>query len=641
MRRPDWYIKQVRERTSIADYAGKRLMWDRRKSRMAAGDYWAPCPFHTEKTASFHVRDKEGVYKCFGCGEGGDVFKLCQKLEGLDFIEAVDRLARDAGIPPPESSPEEERAHDDRTRLLRVVAKAHGLYQRALIGPEGAGARTYLEGRGFGPAVWTQFGIGFAPDGWTWLIDALQRDGVRREDMLAAGLVREGGRDGAIDLFRNRILFPIADAQGRVVAFGGRTLARDDKTPKYVNSSDSDLYHKGRTLYRLKEARELLAKSKAEGFVIAEGYLDVAAFERAGIAAVAACGTALTEDQLQLVWKSGGSPILCFDGDAAGQRAADKALDVALPHLGPERTVRIALLPAGLDPDDVFRTQGPEALATLLKSARSAADALFERERVRRPLDDPEARADLTRRLAAAAGRIADPFTRKHYERALSEKAWSAFRTAPTTKPARAGGRTGRGRGPEPPAQPTAELKQLAALPQAARLEGVVRFPVEHPEVLAAGADLFAQIEIADPDLDRIRHAILDLWTASGTVDRETLSHHLVQIGQERAEARVLRWPPSAARTRGGPAVAAALRVPERERREIVNEWMAMLALDVAGRRAAEEISEARQADLDTDDDAFAAGLAATKAQRKLQEAALARGQDEFGVEPDPRDSAL
>lgn len=617
MRRPDWYIKQVRERTSIADYVGKRLLWDRRKSRPAAGDYWSPCPFHTEKTASFHVRDKEGTYKCFGCGEGGDVFKLCQKLEGLDFIEAVDRLARDAGVPLPDESPQEREAMDARARLLRVVAKAHGLYRRALLGPEGAPARAYLESRGFGPDVWEQFGIGFAPDAWTWLIDALGKEGVRREDMLAAGLAREGGRDGAIDLFRNRVLFPICDPQGRVIAFGGRALKTDEKTPKYVNSPESEIYHKGKVLYRLKEARELLAKTKADGFVLAEGYLDVVAFERAGVAAVAALGTALTGDQIQLAWKSGGAPILCFDGDGAGRRAADKALDVALPHLGPERTVRIAILPEGLDPDDIYRRDGAEALARLLDGAQPAADALFERERGRRPLDTPEARADLTRRLAAAADRIADPATKRHYSRALSDKAWAAFRAAP--RPAFV--KKGRSGAADAPATPTDELKRLTQLPTTNRIEGVVRFPVEHPEVIAAGADLFAQIEVADGDLDLIRHAILDLWAATGTVDREALSHHLGEAGQDRARARVLRWPVTVARR---PPKDPGERDPA-----IEAEWMAMLALEVAGARAIEEIEDARRGDLDGDDEAFRAALAATKARKRLQDAALARGRED------------
>jgi len=678
MRRPDWYIKQLRERISIADYAGKRLAWDRRKSRPSAGDYWAPCPFHTEKSASFHVRDKEGIFKCFGCGEGGDIFKLCQKLEGVDFVGAIDLLAVEAGMPPPESTPGEQQAQDTRARLMRIVAKAHALYQRALLGPEGIAARAYLEKRGLGPDAWKQFGIGLAPDNWTWLIDALSKDGVRREDMFATGLAREGGRSGAIDLFRNRIMFPICDPQGRVIAFGGRALMTDDKTPKYVNSSDSEIYHKGRTLYRLKEAREILSKSKASGFVVAEGYLDVAAFERAGIAAVAPLGTALTEDQLMLAWKAGEAPILCFDGDSAGLRAAERALDVALPHLGPERTVRIALLPPGLDPDDVFRSSGPEALAALLENARPAGEALFEREKNRKPLDTPEARADLKKRIFEATARITHEETRRQYQRMLGDKAFELFRPAPRPPWVKGagGGKGTRGPRPEAPAQPTDELKRLTGLQRSTLLENMVRMAVDNPFVLRAGADLFAQVVLEGADLDHIRHAVLDLWAASKTVDREALSHHLQRAGLDSASRRVLHWPVPMARKpgvgRGGEGPAAKARAvdlqpdlqpapqgtaqdgigimdrsarvapSERERHDIEAEWMAFLALEVAAPQVREELEEARRHDLDTDDDAFKAAMDAAKAGRSIYGAALTRGRDDTDADagPAPEDRA-
>ncbi|MDX2235875.1 MAG: DNA primase [Hyphomonadaceae bacterium] len=646
MRRPDWYLKQLRERVSIADYAGKRLTWDRRKSRPSAGDYWAPCPFHTEKSASFHVRDREGTFKCFGCGEGGDVFKLCQKLEGLDFVGAIDRLALEAGMPPPETTPGEQRAQDARGRLLRIVAAAHGLYRKALMAPEHASVRAYLENRGLGPDAWDQFGIGYAPDQWTFALDALGREGVRREDVIAAGLAREGGRSGAIDLFRHRVMFPIADAQGRVIAFGGRTLSTDKETPKYVNSPDSDVYHKGKVLYRLKEAREVLARTRGDGFVVAEGYLDVAAFERAGVAAVAPLGTALTDDQLLLAWKSGGAPTLCFDGDAAGLRAADRALDTALPHLGPERTVRIVILPPGLDPDDVFRASGPDALTALLKTALPADEALFQREKARRPLDTPEARADLQRRLKEAAARIAHPDTRRQYERALNDRFYALTRPAaraPFAPPS--GARGPRGRAAEPPAHPTPELKTLAQLQNSSLMESMVRLPVDHPHVLRAGADRFAHLPIADRDLDKIRHAILDLWAASKPVDRAALSHHLLSAGLESAAGAVLRWPPPvAARRRDGAADAAATggeaavvdgTGPEAlggDAQRVEAEWMAFLSLDLTSPQVVKEIDEARRADLDTDDEAYRAAIAATKARRALYEAAVNRG--------DPNDDA-
>ncbi len=675
MRRPDWYVKQVRERTSIADYASKRLTFDRRKSKPQAGDYWAPCPFHTEKSASFHIRDRQGVFKCFGCGESGDVFTLCQKLEGLSFVEAIDKLGSEAGLQPPESTPGERVAMDRRGRLLKLMARADELYRKALHGPEGRAAREYLQKRDLGPDVWAQFGIGLAPDNWTWALDTLAKDGFTRDELIAVGLAKEGGRNGAIDVFRNRVLFPITDSQGRTVAFGGRALAKDEPA-KYLNSPETEIFHKGAMLYRLREARELLAKTKGPGFVVAEGYLDVAAFERAGVPAVAPMGTALTEDQLALAWRSGSEPILCFDGDAAGLRAADRALELALPHFGPDRTVRIAVLPPGLDPDDVFRKSGGEALVALLAQARPAVDALFEREKSRRDLDTPEARADLKKRLMEAAGRITHEETKKQYLRALTDSAWKLFAPAPrapwTPDQKRAkGGKVGWQKGP-PPARPTDALKRIAGLSQDRRVEHMVRQPVDYPFILVHGADLFAQLAIDDRELDAIRHAILDLWAESKTVDREALSHHLLAAGWETAQARISQWPPPMVRKTGESRPSAGI-VPESAsemspgappagapgtaglgvgetlsaaelaaRDEIEADWMALLAFDVTAPLVDEEYREMRGKDFDADAEAFEAAMNLLRSGRSVREAAILRGKADkpHDDEPLPDDRA-
>lgn len=662
MRRPDWYVKQVRERTSIANYAGKRLKWDR-KSRPQAGDYWAPCPFHTEKSASFHVLDRQGIFKCFGCGESGDVFTLCQKLEGLSFTEAIDKLGSEAGLTPPEASPGERIATDRRGRLFKVMARADALYRKALRGPEGRAARDYLQKRDLGPEVWDQFGIGLAPEGWTWITDALTGEGFTREDIIAAGLAKEGGRSGVIDHFRNRVLFPISDTQGRVIAFGGRALAKDEMA-KYVNSPETEIFHKGQTLYRLKEARELLAKTKGAGLVISEGYLDVAAFERAGIASVAPLGTALTEDQLQLAWRAGAEPILCFDGDAAGLRAADRALEVALPHLSPERTVRIAVLPPGLDPDDVFRKEGAAALAGMLERARPAVEALLDREKARRALDTPEARADLKRRLNEAAGRIADPETKKQYQRTLNDAVWTLF--GPASRPPAPP--KGKGKGPWQPKRPpearaTEELKRHALLPQDRQVEYMVRQPVDYPFILTHGADLFARLPIEDRELDAIRHAILDLWRDAKTVDREALSHHLLAAGWDTAYARVSQWPPPMGRKAMGDKAAAKEKssgappagasgtadigidepvspAEKAMRDEIEADWMALLAHDVTVPIVTDEYNEMRSANFDDDDAAFAAAQALLRSQRVVRETAISRARDGEAPTETPRPDA-
>src|SRR5690606_36260564 len=369
MRFTDTLLRQVRDRVSIADYAGKRLSWHKQKSRPSAGDFWACCPFHQEKSPSFHVLDNKGLFKCFGCGEKGDVFTLAMKLEGLSFPEAVEKFAEIAGVQLPKDDYDNRGENDQRKRLYAVTTTAAKLFSAALRSSGGADARKYLQGRGFGPDEWERFSIGFAPDEWTWAIDKLKAEGFTIEEIVQAGVARQGEDDKrAIDTFRGRITFEITDTAGKVIGFGGRALAKDAKA-KYINSPETPLYSKSRVLYRLKQARELLAKTKADGLVVGEGYLDVIAFERAGIAAVAPCGTALTEEQLQLLWRSGGAPVLCLDGDSAGQRAAERALDLAIPHLAPGRTIRLAYAPKGEDPDDIYRRGGAEALSALIDAS--------------------------------------------------------------------------------------------------------------------------------------------------------------------------------------------------------------------------------------------------------------------------------
>ncbi|HRK65297.1 MAG TPA: CHC2 zinc finger domain-containing protein, partial [Terricaulis sp.] len=286
MRFSDTLLRQVRDRVSIADYAGKRLAWDKRKTRPAAGDFWACCPFHQEKSSSFHVLDQKGIFKCFGCGERGDVFTLAMKLEGISFPEAVERIAEMAGMPLPKDEYEDRGESDHRKRLYQLVARTARLYGDALRSSGGAEARKYLQGRGLGPEEWDRFGIGLAPDEWTWTIDKLKADGFTLEEIVSAGIARDGEEGKrAIDTFRNRVTFEIADPTGKIIGFGGRALNKDAKA-KYINSPETPLYSKSRVLYRLKHARELIAKTKASGLVVGEGYLDVIAFERAGIAAV-------------------------------------------------------------------------------------------------------------------------------------------------------------------------------------------------------------------------------------------------------------------------------------------------------------------------------------------------------------------
>lgn len=617
MRFTDTLLRQVRDRVSIADYAGKRLTWHKQKSRPSAGDYWACCPFHQEKTPSFHVLDAKGIFNCFGCGEKGDVFTLAMKLEGLSFPEAVEKMAELAGVPLPKEEFEDRGESDRRKRLFAIAARTAKLYADALRSSGGAEARKYLQGRGLGPAIWERFAIGFAPDEWTWTLDKLKAEGFTLEEIVAAGVAREG-EDGkrAIDTFRGRVTFEITDAAGKVIGFGGRALAKDAKA-KYINSPETPLYSKSRVLYRLKQARELMAKTKAPGLVVGEGYLDVIAFERAGIAAVAPCGTALTEEQLQLLWRSGGEPVLCFDGDSAGARAADRALDLALPHLGPGRTVRFAHAPQGQDPDDIFRRDGGQALAALIAHASPASDALFAREKARHGLATPEGQAAFQAALKEAIARIGDRDTQRAYFSELMSRANAAMRAE------RQQSRTGYQRGPAPPAPATAELKAIAAARPRPAAENFLRAAADFPGILARYADWLDRLAITDPELAAIRAALVSLSDAhdrGGAIDRETLSLHLSRSGEERAAARVSRWPKAGSLADSAVLEAEFLALATREvvLPAIREELAELLALEEAGdpgamarfqalnKEAVRIEARAREAKLDepaTDDD--------------------------------------
>lgn len=621
MRFSDTLLRQVRDRVSIADYAGKRLTWHKQKSRPSAGDYWACCPFHQEKTPSFHVLDAKGIFNCFGCGEKGDVFTLAMKLEGLSFPEAVEKMAELAGVPLPKEEFEDRGESDRRKRLFAIAARTAKLYADALRSSGGAEARKYLQGRGLGPDIWERFGIGFAPDEWTWALDKLKAEGFALEEIVDAGVAREG-EDGkrAIDTFRGRVTFEITETTGKVIGFGGRALAKDAKA-KYINSPETPLYSKSRVLYRMKQARELVAKTKANGLVVGEGYLDVIAFERAGIAAVAPCGTALTEEQLQLLWRSGGEPVLCFDGDSAGVRAAERALDLALPHLGPGRTVRFAHAPQGQDPDDIYRRGGAEALAAVVANASPASDALFARERARHGLATPEAQAAFQAALKEAIARIGDRDTQRAYFSELMSRANATMRAE------RQQSRTGYQRGPAPPAPATAELKAIAAARPRPAAENFLRAAADFPGILARYADWLDRLAISDPELAAIRAALVGLSDAhdhGGGIDRETLSLHLSRSGEERAAARVSRWPKAGSLAHSAVLEAEFLALATREvvLPAIREELAELLALEEAGdpgamarfqalnKEAVRIEARAREAKLDetaaTDDDLVA-----------------------------------
>ncbi len=388
------------------------------------------CPFHQEKTPSFTVDERRGTFHCFGCGAHGNAIDFVMRTENLGFREVVERLAQEVGLALPEETPE-ARARDDRRTTLQDVLQAAAEWFADRLADRRAGsvAWEYLAGRGLDEAAIRRFGIGYAPAGRNHLKEAL---GQRYPEnlLVEAGLLGRPEDGGAsYDRFRSRVIFPIRDPRGRIVGFGGRVLG--DGEPKYLNSPETEIFQKGRLLYGHDLAAAALRGPRGgapRDIVAVEGYMDVIALHLAGIeTAVAPLGTALTEQQIALLWRLVPEPILCFDGDTAGQRAAARAAERALPMLKPGHSLRFAMLPAGEDPDSLVRNRGPAAIREILAAARPLRDVLLEGEIAGQPFDTPERRAGLRQRLRAMAGRIEDRETQQEYQEEFARTCDDAF----------------------------------------------------------------------------------------------------------------------------------------------------------------------------------------------------------------------
>ncbi|QIE45176.1 DNA primase [Pseudohalocynthiibacter aestuariivivens] len=423
---PPGFLDELRTRTSLTHVVGRKVMWDNRKSNPGKGDMWAPCPFHHEKTASFHVDDQKGFYYCFGCHAKGDAISFVRETENVEFIDAVRILAGEAGMPMPERDPQARAKADKRTQLIEVMEHAVQHFRLALKTGAGAAARAYLDQRGLDAVTQDQFEIGFAPDGWQNLWDHLTGKGTTPELIMECGLARPSTKGGKpYDVFRNRIMFPIRDARGRCIAFGGRAMDPNDNA-KYLNSPETELFDKSRTLYNYAPARE--ATGKGAPLIVAEGYMDVIALSQAGFgAAVAPLGTAITDNQLQLLWRVTDEPIMALDGDRAGLAAAHRVIDLALPLLEAGKSLRFALMPEGKDPDDILRAEGKGAVQKLLEGALPMVQLLWQRETEGRVFDSPERKAALDKVLREKIKLIRDPSIRTHYGQAIKDLRWQLF----------------------------------------------------------------------------------------------------------------------------------------------------------------------------------------------------------------------
>jgi DNA primase len=496
-----------------------------------AGREWkACCPFHNEKTPSFTINDEKGFYHCFGCGAHGDAIRFLTDARGLPFMDAVKELADKAGLDVPAPDPQARERAERTSTLTDVMAACQKWFAEQLAGIEGAEAREYLKKRGIGPATVTRFGIGLAPEGRNKLKAALASLG--EDKLVETGMLIEPDDGETYDRFRGRLMIPIRDARGRVIAFGGRILGAGE--PKYHTSPDTPLFDTGRTLYNLDLASP--ATRSARRLIVVEGYMDVIALDRAGIAeAVAPNGTAVTEAQLERMWRLDPNPILCFDGDSAGQKAAIRAATRALPLLGPERTLRFVEVPAGQDPDDVVRNGGREAVEALLSTPEPLVDRLWRHELQAQPLTTPEARAGLRQRLIehsqairdqALARLYRDEWLRRFQDEVNPPRQFQPFQRR-QFQPGQRGGRFQQFKPPAGPAAKAIAITGVDRLMARALILGFANFP----EALQEHCEQLASLPIGEAPLARIRDRLVDAAVSGEMLDRETLATILRDSG--------------------------------------------------------------------------------------------------------------
>ena len=405
---------------------GVKLLGNKKKTNISKGDYWAPCPFHSEKTASFHVDDKKGFYYCFGCHEKGDAISFIRNSENVSFIEAVEILAREAGMTMPARDPKAQEKIDINKELANIMESAVQFYKMQFNGSNAKSAKDYIKSRGLSGDTINIFEIGFAPNDRTSLSQFLLNKGIPEDKIIDAGLAIKPDDGGNIfDRFRGRIMFPIRNTQGRCIAFGGRAMDPNARA-KYLNSNETALFDKGRSLYNHGLARE--ASGKANSLIVAEGYMDVIALSQFGFKhAVAPLGTAITENQLALIWRIHHEPIIALDGDTAGLRAALRLIDLALPLLETGKSLRFCILPTGQDPDDILKEKGAAYMQELLENAVPMVNLLWQRETEGKDFDSPERRALLDKSLRTAVMKIRDKSIRHHYGQAIKELRYKLF----------------------------------------------------------------------------------------------------------------------------------------------------------------------------------------------------------------------
>jgi DNA primase len=554
MRYPPALLDEIRARLPVSEVVGRRV-----KLKKAGREWRGLSPFNAEKTPSFYVNDQKGFYHCFSSGKHGDIFRFLMETEGLPFPEAVERLAAEANVPLPKLSQEVQVQERRRQDLHGVMELAASFFEKELRGRRGGKARDYLARRGLSDEVQARFRLGYAPADRYALRDFLAGEDVPAAMMIEAGLLVTG-EDVSVpyDRFRDRVMFPITDLRGRVVAFGGRAL-QADVPAKYLNSPDTPLFQKGSLLYNAHTARK---SAHERGSVIAvEGYIDVIAMSLAGFPnCVAPLGTALTEEQLGLLWRMADEPVLCFDGDKAGRRAAFRALDIALPLLPAGKSLRFAMLPEGQDPDDLARSGGAGAVERVIGAARPLVDVLWARETEMGERETPEQKAGLERRLHAAVAQIKDEVLQRYYRDEIRRRLFAENRPArPSARPQR--GAPGRPGAPvssriPPGYKLSAQLLGTSSVAAGSDSASAIGIPpreaaiiavfVAHPALLHDHAEELAHMELASDQTRALRRVLVDCAAEADIPDPEVVRARISRAGLSAvAESVAARMVPS------------------------------------------------------------------------------------------------
>lgn len=540
MRFDDRFLEELKSRLRPSEVIGKAV-----KLRRNGREWVGLSPFSKEKTPSFYVNDEKGFFHDFSSGKHGDIISFLQETERLSFVEAVERLASEAGMALPVQTPQAAQAEQKRQSLNDWMELAARWFAARLNDntPGAKAARDYLKRRGLSDQDVVHFGLGYAPKEHTALKDALVQKGAKVSELVECGLLIEIEGKAPYDRFRNRLMFPIEDARSKIVSFGGRALDPDEKA-KYLNGPETPLFHKGALLYGLPKALKILGSSQTgPELVVVEGYMDVLACQRAQIAAVAPLGTALTEEQIDILWRRHPEPTLCFDGDKAGMRAANRALDRALPKLKPGKSFKVCLITGGKDPDDVLREKGALALREALSETQPFVEVLFKREFEQEPLDTPERKAGFRKRLRALAATIEDKDLAESYRQDLMARYDALFQRQPQSLPQgfQAGSTRGRyprrdaqGRLIEPPTIATPEGQQAARAlsktldPMAAALaQGLL----DHPEWMHDHLDALESYGLGDPALEGLVRVLVALSFSTSPLDSGVVNRHLQNQG--------------------------------------------------------------------------------------------------------------